>query len=313
LEDRVNFELPPGLTARPARESDIPAIVELISTCEMDADGVAEVDEADVSFERHGFDPALDTMLVFDGNALVGWAELYLIRAEADVLASHRGRGIGTWLLRWSEERGRLLARAEIGQTKTDANAGARELFLSNGYEPRWISWLIRIPLDEAPGPGTAPDGISIRPYRETDARDAHRVMDAAFTEWPARDPEPFEVWASMILAHDAFTPGLSPLAFDGEELVGVLISYDYPEVGEGWISQLATKATHRRRGIAQALLRTAFGWYRERGRTVAGVSTDSRTGALGLYEKVGMQVVRQYTRFGKRVGRQSGTARTEG
>jgi hypothetical protein len=29
----------------------------------------------------------------------------------------------------------------------------------------------------------------------------------------------------------------------------------------------------------------------------MAGVSTDSRTGALGLYEKVGMRVVRQYTR----------------
>jgi len=81
---------------------------------------------------------------------------------------------------------------------------------------------------------------------------------------------------------------------------VGAVISYDYPDAGEGWISQLATKATHRHRGIALALLRTAFGWFHERGRTVAGVSTDSRTGALGLYEKVGMRVVRQYTRYTK-------------
>ena len=34
----------------------------------------------------------------------------------------------------------------------------------------------------------------------------------------------------------------------------------------------------------------------------MAGVSTDSRTGALGLYEKVGMRVVRQYTRYRKRL-----------
>ena len=135
---------------------------------------------------------------------------------------------------------------------------------------------------------------------RLPDARDVHRVIDAAFTEWPWRDPEPYEVWASMIPAHPAFRPDLSPLAFDGDEVVGAVISYDYPDAGEGWISQLATKATHRRRGIAQALLRTAFGWFRERGRTVAGVSTDSRTGALGLYEKVGMRVVRQYTRYTK-------------
>ena len=50
-------------------------------------------------------------------------------------------------------------------------------------------------------------------------------------------------------------------------------------------------------------MLRTAFGWFFEGGRRVAGVSTDSRTGALGLYEKVGMRVVRQYTRYTKRLG----------
>ena len=307
----MSVDPPPGLSARSAREEDIPAIVGLIAACEQDADGVAEVDEADVSFERHGFDPALDTVLVFDRDALVGWAELYLIRAEADVHASHRDRGLGTWLLRWSEDRARALGRAEIGQTKTDANTGARDLLLVNGYQPDWVSWLIRIPLERAPGQAAAPQGISIRPYREADARDVHRVIDAAFSEWRGRGPEPYEVWASTVPAHDAFRPELSPLAFDGQELVGVVISYDYPDAGEGWISQLATKQTHRRRGIAQALLRTAFGWFHEQGRTVAGVSTDSRTGALGLYEKVGMRVVRRYTRYLKRLDPEG--VRTEG
>jgi hypothetical protein len=30
------------------------------------------------------------------------------------------------------------------------------------------------------------------------------------------------------------------------------------------------------------------------------GLSTDSRTGALGLYERVGMKVTRSYTHFAK-------------
>ncbi len=127
--------------------------------------------------------------------------------------------------------------------------------------------------------------------------------MDAAFSEWDERDPEPYEVWASQVIEHPAFRPDLSPLAFDGDELVGVVIAADYPELAEGWIQQLATKAAHRRRGIAQALLRTSFGWFHEAGRRVVGVATDSRTGALGLYEKVGMHVVRQYTRYAKRLG----------
>jgi mycothiol synthase len=298
----VTLDLPPGLVARPARAGDISAIVELIGACESDADGVAEVDEGDVSFDRHGFDEDLDTMLVFDGNGLVAWAELYLRRAEADVRPSYRGRGIGSTLLRWSEDRARELAVADVNQTKTDSNTGARELFVSNGYEPRWTSWMIRIALDEAPPLAAPPPGISIRPFREADVRDVHRVIDAAFGEWPGRESEPFEVWASMITAHANFRPELSPLAFEGDELVGAVIAYDYPDANEGWISQLATKATHRRRGIGQAMLLTAFEWFRERGRRTAGVSTDSRTGALGLYEKVGMHVERQYTRYTKRL-----------
>jgi mycothiol synthase len=298
----MSLELPPGLTARPAGTQDIPAIIELIGACELEADGVAEIDEDDVSFERHGFDADRDTLLVFDEDELVAWAELYRGRAEADVRPSHRGRGVGSTLLRWTEERARELGEAWVNQTKTDGNASARDLFLSNGYEPSWVSWLIRISLDEAPPPAEPPAGITIRPYRDTDARDVHRVIDAAFTDWPGRDPEPYEVWAAMVPAHGSFRPELSPLAFDGDELVGAVISYDYPDADEGWISQLATAATHRRRGIAQAMLRTAFGWFREQGRKTAGVSTDSRTGALGLYEKVGMRVVRQYTRYTKRL-----------
>jgi hypothetical protein len=102
---------------------------------------------------------------------------------------------------------------------------------------------------------------------------------------------------------HPKFAPEISPLAFDGDELVGVLLAFDFPDLSEGWIGQLATRASHRRRGIGQALLRTTFGWLFERGRRVAGVSTDTRTGALGLYEKVGMRVQRQYTRYTKRLG----------
>jgi mycothiol synthase len=252
-------------------------------------------------FARVGFDPAFDSLLVFDGGTPVAWAEVYRGRAEADVLPSHRGRGLGSALRTWTEERARELGLPDVGETKTDADVAAKALFLSNGYEPTYTSWMIRKPLD---GPQARPDpppGIEIRPYEDRDARAAHRLIDAAFCEWPGRDPDPFESWAN-VLRHPAFTPELSPLALEGDELVGVLLSYDYPEVGEGWIQQLATEANHRHRGIATALLGTAFAGFRERGRTRAGVSTDSRTGALDLYERVGMRVERSYTRYTKRL-----------
>jgi GNAT superfamily N-acetyltransferase len=304
MENGVTLDLPSGLLARPATVEDADAIVELVAACEIDADGVVEVDDGDVApgFDRHDFDPELDTLLVFDGGDLVAWAELYRWRGEADVRPSHRGRGIGAALLGWTEARSRELGDARVGQTKSDGNTAARDLFLANGYGPEWTSWMIWIALEERPAPPRVPAGISIRRYGSSDEHTTHELIDAAFSEWPGRNSEPFEVWASLV-AHPNFAPELSPLAFDGDKLVGVVLSYDYPEVGEGWIQQLATRATHRRRGIAQALLRTAFGWFFERGRRTVGVSTDSRTGALALYEKVGMHVVRRYTRYTKDLG----------
>ena len=300
----MSLDLPPGFTSRPATAADAKAIFELAAACEMADDGMVEVDEDDVriAFDRHGFEAARDTLLVFDQDELVGWAQVYRKRAEADVRPTHLSRGIGNELLRWIEARAGELADDRVGQSKTDANARARDLFLSNGYEPTWVSWVLRTPLDDAAAAPEPPPGISIRHFRPEDAEPVHRVIDDAFSEWPGRDPEPFQVWADTTLAHPGMSPELSPLAFDGDELVGVVISIDLPTFDEGWIDQVATKATHRNRGIAQALLRTAFAGFRELGRTVAGVSTDSRTGALGLYERVGMKVVRQYTRYTKRL-----------
>ena len=59
----------------------------------------------------------------------------------------------------------------------------------------------------------------------------------------------------------------------------------------EGYVNKLATRRDQRGRGIAQAMLVEAFTVAREHGATGSALDTDSRTGALGLYEKVGMVV----------------------
>jgi mycothiol synthase len=49
-------------------------------------------------------------------------------------------------------------------------------------------------------------------------------------------------------------------------------------------------------------LLQRAFRINWDRGERRVGLNTDSRTGALGLYEKVGMSVKRSYTHRAKRL-----------
>jgi ribosomal protein S18 acetylase RimI-like enzyme len=147
------------------------------------------------------------------------------------------------------------------------------------------------------------PDGISIRAYRSSDALATYRVIDDAFNEWPERESLPFESWSQLVIEHGAFSPERSRLAFDGPELVGAALAFDYASVGEGWVQQLATAATHRHRGIARALLGSVFAAFLADGYRMVGLSTDSRTGALSLYERLGMRIRRSYTSWMKVLG----------
>jgi GNAT superfamily N-acetyltransferase len=296
------LELPPGLTWRPATAEDAGAVLRLVEVAEEHYDGAVEVDPADIEsdFARVGFDLPRDCVLVFDGDEAVAWSNVHRGRAEADVRPTHHGRGIGTTLLRWSETRVRELGGAKVSQTVTDNNGDAPPLFLANGYRADGTSWILQISFEDPPPEQARPEGISIRPYTETDAQAAYRLIDDAFNEWEGRTSIAFEEWRVYVIDHQAFSPELSRLAFEGEELVGASLAFDYATEEEGWIHQVATKATHRHRGIARALLYETFRAFYERGKANCGLSTDSRTGALSLYERVGMHVRRSYTRYAK-------------
>jgi GNAT superfamily N-acetyltransferase len=297
--------LPDGYRVRGATPEDTDLLLELVRVAEEHLDGVAEIDRHDIEagFERVGFDPGTDCVIILDGEVPVGWADLYKERAEADVHPSHRGRGIGTWLLVWTERRAMDLGSPRVSQTITDANTAGRALFLANGYQARWTAWILQIAFDHPPPVHVPPEGITIRPFvPSSDAHATHRLIDDAFTEWDERAPMPFEEWAALVIRHGSFSPERSRLAFARDELVGAALSFDYREDDEGWVQQVATKATHRNRGIARALLSEVFADFYRNGKRRCGLSTESRTRALGLYERVGMRVRRSYTKYVKQL-----------
>jgi mycothiol synthase len=293
-----------GLTTRPARADDAGPIYRLIADCERDLDGVAEIDLDDVvtDLARPGLDPDRDTVLVHaPGGELVGWAQVNggRRRAEADVRPGHRGRGIGTWLLGWTERRARETGADRVGQTITDNNTAAARMFTARGYRPKDTAWILEIPLDPGRAVPDPPAGITIRAYQPgMDDRAAHAVIDEAFCEWPDRKPCPFDEWAALVVARETFAPELSALAFDGGRLVGAVLALDYRNEDEGYIHQVATHRDYRHRGIARALLHTSFARFAGTGHKACTLSTNSYTGALSLYEKVGMRVRRSYTHY---------------
>jgi predicted N-acetyltransferase YhbS len=287
------------MITRAATRSDVAAVTALVAACETANDGVAEVHPTDI---EHNFDLADEGgVIVMEArDQLVAWATVADGRGQVDVHPAWRGRGLGSALLAWTEVQARASGAPEMRQVVTNADAGAHRLFERSGYHVHHTSWILEMTLGDAPPEVTLPPGITIREYKATDAMASYQLIEDAFNEWPDREPTVFAKWSAFVLEHPAFAPELSRLAFDGDELVGAALCQDYEGQDEGWVQQLATKATHRHRGIARALLQLCFVAYHATGRRRVGLSTDSRTGALTLYERIGMHVRRTYTSWAK-------------
>jgi mycothiol synthase len=285
----------PGLAIRAATRADIPAIAALIASCEIANDSVAEVHPSDV---EQSFDLADEAGVIVVGtpDRLVGWATVAGGRAEADVHPAWRGRGIGSALLAWTETEARRSGAERLQQIVTNSDEAANLLFERAGYHIHHTSWILRMELGATPPEVVVPAGITIRPYRPEDAPATYRVIEDAFNEWPDRQPTDFAGWSAQVLGHASFSAGLSRLAFDGDDLAGAALTDDYPGQEEGWVQQVATKASHRRRGIARALLQSVFGAFHATGRRFVGLSTGSHMGALEPYERIGMRIRRSYT-----------------
>jgi mycothiol synthase len=303
-----DLPLADGHLSRRLTRDDAQAVTDLVAATELDVDGTVEIDVSDVrvDWERPNFDLATMSVGVQHGDDLVAFAEVYRGRAEVEVHPAHRDKGIGSALMRWTWDAARRDRRNHLSQIVSDAHLSAIELLRAHAYEVGHVSWILRTSLDgDIPTP-SLPDGHAIRDWRPgEDDRAVWRVIEDAFSEWPGRDEEtPFEDWKATIADHDAVRPDTTPLIVDGDRIVGVAIGMDYSSEtsNEGWVQQLAVNRDYRGRGLGRALLHESFRRFKAMGWDRAGLSTDSRTGALALYEHVGMHVDRSFTHWVKRL-----------
>lgn len=297
--------LPAGYESRPLSLDDVPSVYELEAAGEAFDDGVAEADLSDMEadWSRPDFHPASMSVGVFSSGKLVAYAQVFLGRVEAMVHPQHRGKGIGSALVHWTWDVARAAGRTSVGQTVSTNEREAEALFRAHDYEPTHTSWLLRVELGpDRPAAPTLPEGYRFRPYRfGADDREVFALVDTAFDEWRGTTGESmgFENW--VVWALHGVNPDLIVLVERGGRVVGAALGRDYGPGTEGWIDQLAVDKTHRGLGLGRALLEESFRRCWELGRRQCGISTDSRTGALALYEHVGMSVRRSYRRWTKR------------
>ena len=286
--------LPEGLTTRPLEKSDANAVFRLMAAQEQDYLGHVAIEEADIvsDWARPSHDLASRSVGVLDGDTLVAYAELMgADRADTAVLPSYRGRGIGTWLAHWLLDLGRSLGSSVVGMPVPQGSPADR-LLDELGFRVRWTSWVLTLPEGATIPERALPEGYVVRTAQPDDLRAAHDVLEDAVLEWSERDREPFEDFMAATSGRPGFEPWNLRVALDPDgAVVGVSLVLVSDDGATAYVDRLAVRRDQRNRGIAQALLDDSFARGREHGTRTSELSTDSRTGALPMYERVGMKV----------------------
>ncbi|MFC5661438.1 GNAT family N-acetyltransferase [Kitasatospora misakiensis] len=306
MADLSSPSFPASYQWRAATVGDARAIHDLVAACEREllGDPETEPDRIAADLTLPGLDPAVDTLLVHDadgGLAGRGWVHGGR-RSAVDVHPDHRGKGLGGALLDWVEARARQAGGERLSQTVSDGDRAAVGLLRARGYEPFVTQWLLEIGLSAEPVVPGPPPGVTWRCFRPGDERAAYRLTEDAFDEWQKRRLS-YEEWARHTVELDTFAPEFSPVAFVGEQMVGAVLSLNVPGTDEGYVERVAVRKDHRNRGIARMLLQASFRAFHREGRRTCTLWTHSETGALSLYQRVGMTVRRGSAVYGKALG----------
>jgi GNAT superfamily N-acetyltransferase len=293
------MNLPEELTARALTIDDVDEVVAMVNRCELADIGETMWERADLLSDVSigGFDPERDWLGVYDADRCVAWAMLLRrARAFADVDPDVRGRGVGSWLRSWTEGRARELGAEHVAQVIEDRRAGVATWLRDAGYRPQYSSWILHMDHPSEPAPPAPPDGIAIRTFRPDDANELLTMFENAFSEFDDRLPSTIDTWLAMTLHREGFEPEDMLVAADGDRIVGgaFLLETD----GSIWVDKFAVHGDYRHRGIARAMLQTAFRRSWELGSVFTELNTDSRTGALPFYERIGMYVRSSYTNW---------------
>jgi ribosomal protein S18 acetylase RimI-like enzyme len=228
------------------------------------------------------------------------------------VLPEWRGRGIGTAMLHWAEDRSRRLAAAwhsgerfEFAANASSTEKEATALLTNEGYRAGYT--VLELSLDaDTPVPSyLLPTGIEVRPVRpEHLVLIAASIGEAYQQEYDAgRFQESYDsaAYAAELSApkHD---PTLWQVAWEGNQVAGQVLTII--ENGRAEVLEVSVRHAWRRRGLARALLSRAVQRLRGRGIDVIRIGTVSefRTRARDLYASVGFRVVKEFPRYRKLV-----------
>jgi len=290
-------------TYRPLTAGDVDALIELNSLCDIAETG--EPDHEVMTWIRDGADD-YKAFGIFDEHGLAAGAWIDTepsghVGFEGDVrVRPGLDKALGDPLL----DAIRAVAAAADPNRPLHffANASAdraRDWVESHGATLIRHFWRMRIDLDGGPvAVPSPPDGVTVRLVRDDDAdlREVFRVVDTSFQDHFGNDgSRTYEQWLTSLRKRSNLDFSLWWFAeLDGVP-VAALLGWRLPDHEQEWTGHVGTLGTLREargRGIGSQLLRTAFAEFAARGlhKATLGVDAANPTGAVRLYESVGMR-----------------------
>ena len=281
------------MNVRPLVDEDAPAVAAMISADEERFYGrPGRVTGADILMYRQYSKEAW----VWEEDGRLVASATYRMHGDAanmQGVVADKGRGLGTEIL----ERGEAIARAEKAKKlltgAAEPDAAARALFESRGYREVRRFYSMAIELTEAPPEPVLPEGLVLDELRHDEYEAFYAALNESFAEHWEWHPEPFEDWLERRRGQHRDEHG--PVWFvvrDGDELAAVTRN-DASVAGGGYVGAIGVRPAWRGRGLAKALLHRTFAEFWRRGTTRVTLDVDSQneTGAVALYERVGMHV----------------------
>lgn len=322
---------------RPYIPSEAQAVVDVINTASLRTVGFPRaVVDATGNIWSHRYVPFTSEKIVAvdQRDEIVGYA--YFTSSDNNIVAEtgcsvhpdYWNRGIGTALLKWAQQRATDTSRLAPAGIRTvlqtspyEAETGVISLLKGQGYSAvrEWVHLVIE--LGEAPVISSLSSGLTLLEMDlDHDWDMVGPAMDEAFTDHWGNIPAEYlesehaeqEVNNSEETPEsptdDSYSnaPGYCFIVLDGDTVAGgILCNAKLVERSDtGRIGSIFVRPAYRRRGIARALMLTAFDAFWKNGfrRIITDTDADSVTHSTKLYRGLGMKPYRSEFTYEKEI-----------